>query len=266
VSIFKLQQFSVKQTLSGMKICSDSLLFGALIPVAGAQRILDIGAGTGILSLMQAQKCNAITDSTLETISAVELTPAAAEEAQENFNNSPWADQLKIIAQDIQQFSQQHKEQQSAGYDVIICNPPFFVNQTKTSSNNPLRHAARHSDSLSFADLCQSIDRLLTAQGRAYLLLPTTAITEFCAEAYALGLKLTARIDIAESADHPVKVSSLTWVRERALVARELEIDDEPTLTLDAELQQGRLNKFKLTNVHSDEVRELLQPFLLRYL
>lgn len=254
MSIFKLQQFSVKQTNSGMKICSDSLLFGALIPMAYAQRVLDIGAGTGILSLMQAQKSKALTASPLEIISAVELTQAAAEEAQENFNNSPWADQLRIIQQDIQQFSQRPEE--CAHYDVIMCNPPFFVNQSKTSPDNPLRHIARHSDSLSFTDLCQSIDRLLTVQGHAHLLLPISAITEFIHEASAVGLQLIERIDIAESADHPIKVSFLTFVR----------IESESVWTSEIELKQKRLNKFKQTNVHSDEVRDALQPFLLRYL
>ena len=207
MSIFQLQQFSVKQTISGMKICSDSLIFGAMTPMTGAIKVLDIGTGTGILSLMLAQKANTESDCKLESITAIEITREAAEEAQENFINSPWASQLKIIQQDIQKFSQIQKEKMNDDFDVIICNPPFFVNQTKTSDDNPLRHTARHSDTLSFADLCQSIDRLLTTLGRVYLLLPIISITEFCHEASLVGLKLYERIDIAESVDHPVKVS-----------------------------------------------------------
>ncbi|MFQ3171095.1 MAG: tRNA1Val (adenine37-N6)-methyltransferase [Oleispira sp.] len=255
--MFKLQKFSVKQSISGMKICSDSLLFGASISVEGAKRVLDIGTGTGILSLMLAQKSLASKDSTLTIITAIELTREAAEEAQENFNNSPWTNQLEIIQQDIQQFSRhqlsrQKGAQMSAGYDVIVCNPPFFVNQTKTSAENPLRYTARHSDTLSFADLCQSIDRLLTKRGSAYLLLPTMAITEFCDEATMVGLKLIARTDIAESAEHLVKVSIMQFHRNKA--------------QSEIKIKQSRLNKFKQANVHSDEVRDLLSPFLLRYL
>jgi tRNA1Val (adenine37-N6)-methyltransferase len=257
VSMFKLQKFSVKQSISGMKICSDSLLFGASISVEGAKRVLDIGTGTGILSLMLAQKSLASKDSTLTIITAIELTREAAEEAQENFNNSPWTNQLEIIQQDIQQFSRhqlsrQKGAQMSAGYDVIVCNPPFFVNQTKTSAENPLRYTARHSDTLSFSDLCQSIDRLLTKRGSAYLLLPTMAITEFCDEANMVGLKLIARTDIAESAEHLVKVSIMQFHRNKA--------------QSEIKIKQSRLNKFKQANVHSDEVRDLLSPFLLRYL
>lgn len=252
MSIFKLQQFSINQSRSGMKICSDSLLFGAVIPVEGAKRILDIGAGTGILSLMQAQKCNALTAPVLESITAIELTEEAAEEAQDNFNNSPWADQLKIIAQDIQQFSHDQQRPITAGYDVIICNPPFFVAQTKTAEQNPLRHTARHTDTLSFVDLCQSIDRLLTGLGSVYLLMPVISIVEFCQQASLVGLELYQRIDIAESENHPVKVSVLHFKRGGS--------------PAEINLQPSRLNKFQTTNVHSDEVRDLLSSFLLRYL
>ncbi|NRA24609.1 MAG: methyltransferase, partial [Oleispira sp.] len=110
MSLFKLQQFSVKQTISGMKICSDSLLFGAMIPVTGCKRILDIGAGTGILSLMLAQKCHDISEKKLaenETVSitSVEITPEAATEARVNFANSPWGSHLSLVEQDIQRYS-----------------------------------------------------------------------------------------------------------------------------------------------------------------
>ncbi|MGK0248334.1 MAG: tRNA1Val (adenine37-N6)-methyltransferase [Oleispira sp.] len=271
MSIFKLQQFSVKQTLAGMKICSDSLLFGALIPInKSTKRILDIGTGTGILALMQAQKSKALTESSLEKITAVELTQAAAVEAQENFSNSPWSEYLDLVIQAIQQFSKHFKQSamshQTVGYDLIMCNPPFFVNQTKTSVDNPLRHAARHSDSLSFTDLCQSIDKLLTDSGRAHLLLPVIAITEFCVAASAAGLGLVERMDIAESPCHPVKVAALTFARDNMLAVHKRASDSDSALTLMIEYKHGRLNKFKQANVHSDDVRDLLSPFLLRYL
>lgn len=252
MSIFKLQQFSVKQTTSGMKVCSDSLLFGAVIPVIKARRALDIGTGTGILSLMLAQKGHEDIDCSLHSITAVELTQEAALEAQDNFQNSPWPDQLEVIQQDIQQFSRDHKNKNNDGYDLIISNPPFFVDQSKTSKDKPLRHVARHSDHLSFKDLCQSIDRLLIESGSVYLLLPLISIADFCTEALDVGLQFIEQIDIAESSDHPVKVSILHLVRKSTLVKREI--------------SHTRLNKFTLPNVHSDEVQNLLRPFLLRYL
>ena len=252
MSIFQLQQFAVKQSISGMKICSDSLLFGAIVPVTDATNILDIGAGTGILSLMLAQRANEKSEYSLKAITAVELTEEAAEEAQENVSNSPWTEQIEVVKQDIQQFSLDHKESRSKGYDLIISNPPFFVDQSKTSSSNPLMHAARHSDNLSFGELCQSIDLLLSDLGCVYILLPLTSISQFCHEASRVKTTLIERIDIAESIDHPVKVSILHFKRSNNLS--------------DRLMKQSRLNKFKLPNIHSDEVRELLSPFLLRYL
>ena len=254
MSTFQLQQFAINQSRSGMKICSDSLLFGALIPIEGAKRVLDIGAGTGLLSLMQAQKLNALadlkldSDSTLEIITAVELTHAAAEEAQENFENSPWSQQLELIEQDIQSFA----ANQQVAYDLIICNPPFFVEQTKTARDKPLRHTARHTDTLSFQDLIHSIDLLLTAAGKVFILLPITAIMDFCQQAAEQGFTVTQQIEIAESREHKAKVALLEFKRGVGM-------ESDTTKPIQ------RLNKFQQSNIHSDAVQKLLQSFLLRY-
>lgn len=264
MSTFQLQQFTINQSRSGMKICSDSLLFGALIPIAGAKRILDIGAGTGLLSLMQAQKSNDLTESvletnsTLESITAVELTQPAAEEAQENFDNSPWSPQLKLVEQDIQSFAanhryNSHRAEQQAAYDLIICNPPFFVEQSKTASDKPLRHMARHTDTLSFQDLIHSIDLLLTATGQVFILLPVTALMDFSQQAAEKGFCLTQQIEIAETCEHKAKVALLKFEREAK------------TEFMSSSSSSQRLNKFQQPNIHSDEVQKLLKPFLLRY-
>jgi len=248
MSIFQLQQFAINQSRSGMKICSDSLLFGALIPIEGAKRVLDIGAGTGILSLMQAQKSNDV-GSIMPKITAVELTHAAAEEARENFDNSPWSQQLELIEQDIQSFAKQQLATKQTGYDLIICNPPFFAEQSKTASNKPLRQTARHTDTLSFEDLINSIDLLLTATGKVFILLPITALASFYQLAENNSLYLSRQMDIAESREHNAKVTVLEFSREN------------PKQSI--RIQQ--LNKFQQPNVHSDAVQKLLQPFLLRY-
>ncbi|MBA34278.1 MAG: ribose-phosphate pyrophosphokinase [Oleispira sp.] len=253
MSIFNLQQFSVDQSRSGMKLCSDSLLFGALIPIQSATRILDIGTGTGILALMQAQKINALkAESALPSaITAVEVTQAASEEAQLNFNNSPWPEQLKLVNQDIQSFADHHNLEQRLGFDLIICNPPFFAEQSKTSINNPLRNTARHTDLLSFDDLIMSIDKLLSANGKVFLLLPSIALSDVSSKANAKGFNLIRQIDIAESEGHSSKVAVLEFERSQGECKSQCIVQ--------------RLNKFQQSNVHSDEVKKLLQPFLLRY-
>ena len=258
MSIFKLQQFSVKQTVSGMKICSDSLLFGALIPVEGVKRILDIGTGTGLLSLMQAQKCSALSPETLESITAVEITAEGAAEAKENFCASPWGSLLNVVHQDIQSFTEQAVINNSAQYDLIICNPPFFSHHSPTQSSNTLRHIARHTDYLSYSDLSHSLAMLLTKNGAGYLLVPVSIKQEIRQYLNDVGLDISAVINITESKQHAAKVMVL-----------KVEFNIHKKKSLKKTGLEKTVCKFDLdgpsTNVHTHAVQQYLSPFLLRY-
>lgn len=276
---FRLQQFSVEQNLAGMKVCSDSLLFGAMIPLAGAQRILDIGTGTGLLALMQAQK--ALSNSSPSTsigspsatysavhsavkITAIELTTEAAIEAQKNFYASPWAESIELIQQDIQSFSQQQKAKNNAqSYDLIICNPPFFEDHSRTQTDNKLRSIARHTDTLSYAQLCDAMSNLLAINGNAYVLIPTAAINGFSNAAHTLGLVVEEITHIAESIKHPAKVSvlQLAHVSANKSVGMTININ----INMDEKITARTLYKFDENKVHTDEVKNYLTPFLLRY-
>ena len=116
---FKFQQFAVKQEQCAMKTGTDSIILGSWAESRNNSCILDIGTGTGILSLMMAQKCNA-------KIDAVELDEKAHYQAKENFDNSPFAHQISCHHTDIQIFEPNKK------YDIIICNPPYFETIAKT--------------------------------------------------------------------------------------------------------------------------------------
>lgn len=144
-----------------MKVTTDACVFGAMTDVEPAGKILDIGAGTGLLALMAAQRSKA-------DIVAVEMDLAAAEQAKANFSESPWGKRLFLYQETIQEFAQQAKHQHK--YDHIISNPPFFLNSQKSLC--PRRAAARHLGSLPLSELMDCVDRLLTTGGHFQVLLP----------------------------------------------------------------------------------------------
>jgi tRNA1Val (adenine37-N6)-methyltransferase len=234
MSIFKFQQFSVLQQHSGMKICTDAVLFGAMAPVNQDDQVLDIGTGTGVLALMAAQLGAA-------KVTAVELTQEAFTEADTNFNNSRWAERLQAVHQDIQSFAL------TAGrhYDLIISNPPFFENHFKTVDT--LRNIARHADQLPFADLIGIAGSLLAPQGLFYLLIPTHAVAKFSAQALAAGFYLLNRTDFRGYAHNEAKVSALTFSRTAAAFTERL------------------LTIYESHNVYNQDSEAYLADFLLRF-
>lgn len=159
---FSFKQFTIHQDRCAMKVCTDACLFGSWVAEkisddTSLKNILDIGAGTGLLSLMLAQQNNAFID-------AVELDEAAARQADENFKASPWKDRLQVFTTGIETFDPGKK------YDLIISNPPFFEDDLK--SNNEHRNTAMHSTTLSLTKLLQQIKRLLHSDGTAAVLIP----------------------------------------------------------------------------------------------
>lgn len=167
---FQFKQFLINQDKCAMKVCSDSCLFGAwaatkiknqYLPV---KNILDIGTGTGLLSLMLAQELPAVEIDTLE------IDVAAACQAKENFEASPWRNRLFIHPVSIQNFEVSIDKK----YDIIICNPPFFENDLKSIFKK--RNLAMHSDELKLDELLNISGSLLSDKGFLYLLLPYTRL------------------------------------------------------------------------------------------
>lgn len=146
-----------------MKVTTDSCLFGAWMADELASEktdqtsLLDIGTGTGLLSLMAAQKSDA-------AINAVEIDSAACEQAKENISTSPWKERIQIFNSDIKQFKFQNK------YNFIISNPPFYENELQSPGKE--KNTAHHSTDLSFIDLFEIINKNLSVNGNFFLLLP----------------------------------------------------------------------------------------------
>lgn len=160
-SIFKFKHFTVNQNQCAMKIGTDGVLLGAWATVKNNPfSILDIGAGTGVLSLMLAQR------SAAEVIDAVEIDDAAYEECVGNFEQSPWGDRLFCYHASLKEFTDEIEDQ----YDLIICNPPFYSEDYKT--HNEQRDLARFQDAMPFEHLLESVSILLAPKGTFSLILP----------------------------------------------------------------------------------------------
>jgi len=159
--MFRFKQFSVDQTGCAMKINTDGVLLGAVAGEGTPSNILDIGTGTGVIALMLAQRfVNAVID-------AVEIDEQAAATAEANFSNSQFDKRLTLYANGFEQFFNDHPDKR---YDLIISNPPFYINslQSPGAKINLAKHAA---DGF-FEKLISIVATLLTQQGTGWLILP----------------------------------------------------------------------------------------------
>jgi tRNA1Val (adenine37-N6)-methyltransferase len=175
---FTFKEFTVAQDQCAMKIGTDGVLLGAWAPVDHLPNsILDMGAGTGLIALMLAQRTHA------ETIDAIEVIDMAYEQCVVNFENSPWADRLFCYHADVKELLE---EAADMTYDLIVSNPPFY---SEDNLKNELeRSAARESSALPFPLMLQASAALLSKKGVFALVLPFKEEAEFIKRAAAVGL------------------------------------------------------------------------------
>lgn len=157
---FSFKQFTVFHDKCAMKVGIDGVLLGSWAPVEETtEHILDIGTGTGLIALMLAQRCNA-------TIEGIDLDKDACLQATENIRNSPWAGRIGLQHISLQEFAMSSKKR----YDLIVSNPPYFVNSLKAPDLQ--RHIARHAETLTHEELILTGRNLLTETGRMCIILP----------------------------------------------------------------------------------------------
>lgn len=164
MSQFSFKQFSITQDESAMKVGTDGVLLGAWCRVdASVRRILDIGTGTGVIAIMLAQRAPEahITGVDIESV----------DEARRNAAASPWGERLSMVQSPVQEFGAGEE------FDLIVSNPPYFLDSLKCPQKE--RTTARHTDSLSFGELCEAVARLLSPEGRFAVVLPVNEGRKF---------------------------------------------------------------------------------------
>lgn len=178
--MFQFKQFTVNQDRCAMKIGTDGVLLGAWCPIDNNPfSVLDIGAGTGILSLMLAQRSSAehssLQGELAQQIDAIEIDEEAFEQCVENFEASPWGDRLFCFHAGLDEFMEEPEDL----YDIIISNPPFYTEDYKTESEQ--RDLARFADALPFEDLIEGADLLLSENGIFAVIIPFKEEAKFIA-------------------------------------------------------------------------------------
>ena len=179
--IFRFKQFTIEQTHAPMKIGTDSDLLGTM--AYGGKNILDIGTGTGILTLMMAQRFPEA------RFTAVEIDENAVLDASKNFSSSPWSERIKLVHNSFQNFIEKEiSEGRQERFDAIICNPPFFDKSLECPEQG--RQRARHTSSLPFDTLIDGAFKMLEEGGVFSLILPPEVLENFCSKAIERGFTL----------------------------------------------------------------------------
>lgn len=231
-SYFQFKQFRINQDGAAMKVSTEGCLLGAVVDCAEKARVLDIGGGTGLLSLMVAQRSGA-------RVTAVEADARAAEQALLNVGASPWANRVAVVQQSIQDFANETAET----FDLIISNPPFYTNYLP--SDDIRRKLAMHTYSLSMTDLADVVGRLLTQDGVFYVLYPAYEAGLFAQKALPHGLYPFENYVIRNKSGGPIFRMITSYVKHK-----------EKSIQTELAIRDANDN-------YSKEFAELLRPYYL---
>lgn len=195
------------QEHTAMKVCTDACLFGgwsaADVQIQSAKNILDIGSGTGLLSLMLAQQSGA-------HITAIEIEEGAFEQTKTNFDLSPWKERLDVIHSSIQDYAAKNKE---SLFDCIITNPPFYDGDLNSPDN--AKNLAAHSTALTWDVLAEAAAFLLQENGAWYVLVPTLRAYTMQKLALNDGLQLSQECLMYNDAKHLPIRAMLKFVKQK---------------------------------------------------
>ena len=234
-SIFRFKKFSVRNEASALKIGTDAVVLGTTMTLKpDDKRLLDIGTGTGVIALIAAQRLSeAGADFKIE---GIDIDAPSAAEAELNFHDSPWSGSLTAMCRALQDYASEEP------FDCIFSNPPYFENSLKNPDAGKM--LARHTDALSFQDICKFASGHLGKNGRLSIILPFDSAASFRRIAASFGLSVFRTVSVKTTPAKPPKRIILEFTKVRSHIVEE-------TLTL----QNG--------NERSLEFRTITENFYL---
>lgn len=208
-SFFRFKRFCIHHDRCAMKVGTDGVLLGAWGCVDG-KNILDIGTGTGLIALMAAQR------NPEASVLGIDIDKEAILQAKENIAESPFSDRVNCALQDVISFCP------AITYDSILCNPPFFTEETLPDDIG--RALARNSRSLPFSQLIKKVTLLLNNEGRFSVIIPSSHMQEFIGLCLAEMLYLNRRCVVRTKLSKSPRRVLLTFTKEQAIKVDEQEI------------------------------------------
>jgi tRNA1Val (adenine37-N6)-methyltransferase len=233
---FVFKQFKIHQDRCAMKVGTDGVLLGAWTTIGQAQKMLDVGTGTGVIAVMLAQRA-AHTEGVV--VHAVEIDETALKQAQENMTDSPFGYCLTGFHDSIQSFAKNAADR----YDLIVSNPPFFTGGTLSSSADVTN--VRHTVKLPHGDLLNATRELLAKNGRFAVILPLIEGMRFIEIARTYGFFNTRKTEVKPRTDKPI---------ERLLL--EFEMTDKPLVKTELVLMNSGDDRD-----YTDQYKQLTKDF-----
>ena len=181
MSKFRFKEFSIQQDVNTHKVGTDAMLLGAYIDASKQSLGLDIGAGTGVLSLMLAQRNPSI------QITCIEIDEKSSDECSANIMESPWSNRIHLINHDFIEYQFTHK------FDLIFTNPPYYLTDNSSNESN---ERTKHITPESLLSWLNKISELLTTKGEFWMIWPSETSQKIIEMAHDSGLHVAKKINV----------------------------------------------------------------------
>lgn len=243
---FRFKQFEIQQDLCAMKVGTDGVLLGAWTKVEENDYILDVGCGTGLISLILAQKDNSI------RIKAIDIDDGAVQQSKINVSNSCFHRQIEVYFID---FGLMHGKE---NFSVIVSNPPYFINSMKASGEQRTR--ARHSDTLSVKTLLHKSFELLKKGGRLSLIYPIDIKPQLIEISKDIGFEIKRITNVYPTNNSENPKRFMIELIKLGNVQNKERIEDGSNLSEDSLVIETQRHKY------SEEYKELTKDYYLKFM